>query len=260
MIHTFRVFNSDRSTTTRHKAPYDLFSNAAMLGLLWLVYSAIRSVTADQFSTATGHASELLQFQASLGLPHEGDLQRVVTDQSTLVKAANIHYIAGHFPVTLIFLGWVWYRHRSSLARIRNTLIAITTVGLGVHMVFPLAPPRMLSGFVNTAKTVGPDPYEVPLAGAANQIAAMPSLHVGWALLVALGIIWIRESRWRYLALIHPAITAAVVVITGNHYLTDIAVAVAIVLGVWLAFGTVCTLIARSRSDYARASILQNLL
>ncbi len=223
-------------TASIHHRHRDLFTNAAALALLWAAYSAIRGITADQFSTAMLHASELLNFQAAIGLPHEADLQRILIKQDHIIKAANLYYVAMHFPVTLGFLAWVWYKHRSALGRIRNTLVTITIAGLVIHVAFPLAPPRMLSGFVNTAQTIGPDPYDIPLSGAANQIAAMPSLHVGWALLVALGVIWICSSRWRYVALAHPLITAAVVVVTGNHYLTDIVVAVCLVGVTWIAW------------------------
>lgn len=225
--------NRSYVASERHR---DLLNNAVALLALWAAYSAIRTVTADQFSTAIAHASQLLRFQDTLGLPHEGDLQRVLIDQDYVIKAANIYYVAMHFPVTLGFLGWVWHKHRDALRRVRNALITVTAAGLIIHVAFPLAPPRMLTGFVNTAKTIGPNPYDIPLAGAANQIAAMPSLHVGWALLVALGVIWICSSKWRYFALLHPITTGAVVVITGNHYLTDIVVAVFLVGVSWLVW------------------------
>lgn len=180
------------------------------------------------------HATQVLDFQAAIGLPHEGDLQRFVIDHRRIIKAANIHYISVHFPVTLTFLFWVWHRHREALGRIRNAIIATSAIGLVIHVLFPLAPPRMLDGFIHTAEIIGPDPYDLPFSGAANQIAAMPSLHVGWALLVAFGAIWIGSSAWRFVALLHPLITTAVVVLTGNHYVLDAAVAVALVVVTWL--------------------------
>lgn len=214
----------------------DLLTNVAALGLLWLAYSAVRGVTADEFSTAVNHAYQVLDFQAAVGLPHEGDLQRLLIDRDMIIKAANIYYIAVHFPATLAFLFWVWYRHRGSLGRIRNALIGTTAAGLVLHVAFPLAPPRMLEGFIHTAQTIGPDPYDLPLSSAANQIAAMPSLHVGWAVLVALGIMWICRSPWRFAALVYPVLTTAVVVITGNHYVLDALVALVLVIVAWFAF------------------------
>jgi len=91
----------------------------------------------------------------------------------------------------------------------------------------------MMAGFVDTAAVIGPDPYELGISGGANQLAAMPSLHVGWALLIALGTIWISTSNARWLALAHPILTLAVVVLTANHYWADAIAAVVIVVAAW---------------------------
>jgi hypothetical protein len=55
----------------------------------------------------------------------------------------------------------------------------------------------------------------------ANQFAAMPSLHVGWAALIAIAMITVTRSRWRWLWVLHPVTTFAVVVLTANHYWLD---------------------------------------
>ncbi|MDT7655263.1 MAG: hypothetical protein QOI36_6681 [Pseudonocardiales bacterium] len=101
---------------------------------------------------------------------------------------------------------------------------------------FPLAPPRMLPqlGFVDTGLEFGHSVYGPQNSGGvANQFAAMPSLHVGWAALIALSMILITRSKWRWLWLLHPIITFGVVVVTANHYWLDGTV-VLIVLAVSL--------------------------
>lgn len=215
----------------------DLTANVVVLGLLWLAYAAVRGVTADEIGVAMHNAQIVLDVQALLGLPSELGVQKLFLERTQLVKAANFYYIGMHFPVTIAFLAWVWLRHRSHFDRIRNTLIAVTGIGLVIHLLYPLAPPRMIGGFVDTAAVFGPNPYDLSISQAANQIAAMPSLHVGWAVLVAIGVIFICNSRWRWLALVHPAITLTVVVMTANHYWLDAWVAIALVLCGWLAFG-----------------------
>ncbi len=214
----------------------DLVANIGLLAMMWFAYSAVRGVTSDDVATAMGNAGDVLHFQHVIGLPSELSMQRTLLGRTTLLRAANVYYVAAHFPVTVGFLSWAWLRHRDRFARIRNTIIAVTAAGLAVHVVFPLAPPRMLSGFVDTAAVFGPNPYDLKIASAANQIAAMPSLHVGWAFLVAIGIIWILRSKWRFLAIAHPVVTAAVVVITANHFWTDLIVAVSLVLVSWVGF------------------------
>ncbi len=214
----------------------DFAWNVAVLGLLWFGYSAVRGVTADEFSVAMDNARDLLRLQHLLGLPSELGFQQGLIRRTHLIQAANSYYIGVHFPLTVTFLAWVWLRHRSKFDRIRNTLIAVTGTGLLIHLAYPLAPPRMVSGFVDTAAVFGPNPYDLSVSQAANQIAAMPSLHVGWALLVALGVISILQSPLRWLAVAHPAITLAVVVLTANHYWLDAAVAIALVTVCWIVF------------------------
>ena len=98
-----------------------------------------------------------------------------------------------------------------------------------IHVAFPLAPPRMLEGYVDTLRVFGPSIYpEDPSRSVANQFAAMPSLHFGWALMVAVGIIVLTSSRYRWWWLAHPAVTLLAIVATGNHYLLDAAVAAAL--------------------------------
>ena len=88
-------------------------------------------------------------------------------------------------------------------------------------------------GFVDTLQTYGPRIYaEDTNESVANQFAAMPSLHFGWALLIALMFIRIKRTRWSWVALAHPAITLLAIVATANHYLADAAVAGVLVIGV----------------------------
>lgn len=215
-----------------------LLLNTVALGLLWIVYSAVRTVTADSWGTARTNADRLVAFQESLGLPSEAVLQQVFLDYEWLVRGANVYYLGMHFPSMVLFLLWALFLKREMMPRIRWALIGSTMAGLAIHLAFPLAPPRMLrfAGFVDTASIFGPDPYALGIAKAANELAAMPSMHVGWALLIALAVVKTCTSAWRWVVVAHPVLTSLVVVITANHYWTDVAVgAVLAVLGWWFA-------------------------
>jgi hypothetical protein len=215
----------------------DLATNVTVLGLLWLLYSAVRGVTAEEYQVALQNGREVLSFQHAIGLPSESLLQQDFLGQVGLLKLANVYYIAAHFPITIGFLLFAWGFHREQFGRIRNTLVAVSAAGMVIHLIFPLAPPRMLPamfGFIDTGRIVGPNPYDLGVAEAANQIAAMPSLHVGWSLIVAIGVLWMFESKWRYLVLVHPAITTLVVVLTANHYWTDAIIAALLVAMFWV--------------------------
>lgn len=238
---------ADKKITT-HRGR-DLLGNLALMSAVWIGYTLVRTITADRFGVAMENAAAVLDFQRAVGLPSELSFQRGLLGSTAIIKAANVYYISVHFPVTVLFLAWVWIRHRDRFARIRNSLIAVTLMGMVLHTVYPLAPPRMIRGFVDTALVFGPNPYDLGIASAANQLAAMPSLHVGWALVVALGIVWIAKSPWRYLALAHPVITALVVIATANHYWTDAIVALLLVGVVWLLATTRTTRIMLRRKS-----------
>ena len=141
-----------------------------------------------------------------------------------------------HFPVTISFLvfGFV-FRPREQYVWARNLLIVQTFLALVVHVAFPLAPPRMFPewGFVDTMARYGPNAYGGASGAVANQFAAMPSLHFGWALLIA-HVLARTGPRWlAVVAGFYCAATGAVVLVTANHWWMDGAVA-ALLLGVAL--------------------------
>jgi hypothetical protein len=136
------------------------------------------------------------------------------------------------------FLVWMYLRRPVHYVWARRILAAVTTAALALHLTFPLAPPRLLAaaGLVDTGQVYGPTVYGAHPATdtMANQFAAMPSLHFGWALMVAIGLIAATRSRWRWLWLLHPLLTLLVIVGTANHYWLDAIVATAL-LGIALA-------------------------
>ncbi len=213
------------------------------LALIWVCYSLVRAATADEWTQAMENANEILRLQSALGLPAELGIQRAIVDNTRILMAANVYYLAAHFPVTVAFLAWVWFRDLEQRARVIQTLVLATSSALVLHVLYPLAPPRFLDGFVDTAALIGPDPYSLGVAGVANQIAAMPSMHVGWALLVAIGISRMSDSRWRNLAFAHPVITTVVVIVTANHYWLDAIIGAVLVLAAWW----LTTLVTRSQ-------------
>ncbi len=130
------------------------------------------------------------------------------------------------FPATVVFLVWAFVRRREAYSGIRNWYVGVTMAAMVIHVVFPLAPPRMLDGYVDTLREYGPRIYsEDPSRSVANQFAAMPSLHFGWALMVAIGIIMVTSGSRRWLWILHPFVTLIAIVAGGNHYLLDAVVA-----------------------------------
>ncbi len=212
-----------------------VFLNLAAFGLLWVGYSTVRRITADSTKIAAENAVNLVKFQDWLGFPSEAKLQSWFIDSEVLIKVANTFYFIMHFPSMIAFLLWVMIRKIEWMPQVRASLCIATFSGLIIHLLFPLMPPRLMAsyGFIDTAKVFGPDPYSLGIAKAANEFAAMPSLHVGWALLIALAAIRILKTPARWLMLLHPTLTTVVVVITANHFWLDIIVGAILALAGW---------------------------
>lgn len=207
-----------------------------LLTALFLVYRLGRLAIAGHDDLAIANAWYVWDVERLLRLPDEETLQDWVLQWPDVLKGANWYYVGVHFPVTLTFLAWGWLRRPPAEYRwARRLIITLTGFAMVLHVAMPLAPPRMLSslGFLDTMAAFGPSAYGGGAATVANQFAAMPSLHVGWALLIAVVVVRTARSRWRWLVVAHPVLTTAVVVVTANHYWVD-AVAAAILLGLVL--------------------------
>ncbi|MFG1620866.1 phosphatase PAP2 family protein [Kribbella sp. NPDC049227] len=195
---------------------------AVLLATLFLVYSAGRQIAAKHTGSAFDHARDVLAVQNWLHLPNEASIQHAALKLPHLVEGANLYYASVHAPLTAAVLLWLSIWRPKAYSHVRWTIVALTGLALAGHMIFPLAPPRMMPGFVDTGLAFGQSVYGVERSGGmANQFAAMPSLHVGWAALIALSMILITRTKWRWLWLAHPIITFAVVVVTANHYWLD---------------------------------------
>ncbi len=205
---------------------------------LFLVYKFGRQLATGHTAEAFRNAHHVWEWERFLRLPEESTVQSLLLHGDTLIHVANTYYATVHFPATAAFLVWLYLRRPAHYVWARRILAALTGAALALHLLFPLAPPRMLgaaTGLVDTARVFGPSVYGPPATDQlSNQFAAMPSLHFGWALMVAIGLIVATRSRWRWLWLLHPLVTLTVIVGTANHYWLDVLVATAL-LGVALA-------------------------
>ncbi|WP_238013597.1 phosphatase PAP2 family protein [Dactylosporangium sp. AC04546] len=205
---------------------------------LFLAYKVGRLVVDGRVGAAYADANLVWDVERALRLPSEADLQHVLLSAEALVRGANLYYAVVHFPATIAFLLFMYFFRPEHYLRFRRMLAWLTAMGLVIHFVFPLAPPRMLGGLglVDTAAVYGPSVYGPPETDTlSNQYAAMPSLHVGWAIVVAAGLIVATKTKWRWLWVAHPVLTMIVVVGTANHYWLDGAVAGGLVAGLLAA-------------------------
>ncbi|GAA5087858.1 phosphatase PAP2 family protein [Nocardia iowensis] len=219
----------ERARAAVHGRGGEAVAQLALITVLYLGYRVGRMFTADDTGRAFGNAHGLLGWEDRLGLPEETTVQSIFVQRDFFAIPANFYYATAHFTVAVAVLLWLWVFRPEHYRWTRNLMVALTGAALIVHVLMPLAPPRMLPehGFVDLAAVYGQSVYgSAESGGLSNQFAAMPSLHVGWALLLAFAVVAATRTAWRWLALAHPLVTTVVVVGTGNHYWLDVIVAI----------------------------------
>jgi hypothetical protein len=175
---------------------------------------------------AIARARWLWHAERVLHMPSETVVQRAFLPHPLLIQGFNLYYAGLHFAVLIACLVWLFVRYRRSYLRVRTTVILFTGFSLLVQLI-PVAPPRLLpgDGMIDTAARYGQSVYGSDGGFQPDQLSAMPSVHIGWALLVAVVVIQVSRSRWRWLALGYPALTTLAVVVTANHFWLDGAAA-----------------------------------
>jgi hypothetical protein len=197
------------------------------LTIAWLcwVYDAITNLAPLRLHAALAHGQHILRLERSLHIDPERALDRWLAGHHTLGLLVSDYYDNAHFIVTLGLLGFLWWRRSDIYRPLRNSLVLVNVLAFIVFWRFPVAPPRMLPGFVDVvAKTHAIGSWHTgALASHANQLAAMPSLHIAWAVWCTV-VVWKVATRgWlRALAVVYPFVTAFAVLSTGNHYLLDL--------------------------------------
>lgn len=238
-------------------------SEAALIIALYGLWQLVGSLSGQGDYTAVARSRWIWDTERTLHLPSEHTLQQWVLPHPLLVQAANLYYATMHFTVLIIFLVWLFVRHRADYGRWRTVLALLTASCLFIQFI-PVAPPRMVpqTGMTDTAMAYGESVYGSIGGFQADQLSAMPSVHVGWAVLVAVAVCSVTRSRWRYLAVAHAAATVFVVVVTGNHFWADGIVACALLLAaigierglrtLWQRFATARKTSANSEQAAAR--------
>lgn len=219
------------------------------LGALWvqlgivagsaILYFAVRHLTQGEQTLAEAHGATLVSLERSLHLDWEHTAQAMALSHQWATTAFNWIYIYGHWPVITITLFYLFYRRPEHYRWLRNSMMASGAIGIVVFAAYPVAPPRLLADteYVDTVTTWSNSYRVLQPPDLVNKYAALPSLHVGWNLLV--GIILFDASRRRLVrafAVICPPAMAVAVVATGNHYVIDVfAGAVTALMGMALA-------------------------
>jgi hypothetical protein len=218
-----------------------------LIAVVYCIYDTSRFFVEGRQSTAFAHAVGVLHLEDALDIGWEHAVNNMFSAHGWLAVRAYYVYATLHYLVTPLVLVWLWRRHRNSYSRARTTLMVATILGLIGFTLLPVAPPRMLPGFVDTMAQYSRFGWWSQDASAprgvgqfTNEFAAMPSLHVGWALWCGWQLVRHGSHRITQLAgVIYPALMVVIVIATGNHYLLDAVAGIAVVVLAGIAVGGV---------------------
>lgn len=228
----------------RSRTRPSLVGEVAIVVFLLAGYNRVAVLAAGEPHEAVARGRDILALERLLGIEVELPLNALVAGHERLGQVLAVYYDFAHASVTITVLGLVYLLAPPAYRRARSALVTINLTGLAVYFLIPVAPPRLLpgEGFVDVVAQSGTwGAWEAASTGAeplVNVYAAMPSLHVAWALWVVLAVRSLTDRPVaRALAGAHLALTITIVVVTGNHYLLDVAGGAALTAASWAAVG-----------------------
>jgi hypothetical protein len=205
-----------------------LLLQLVIVGAFLGFYDYIRDLTPGRENVAISNARYLLDLERGLHLDVERAMNHWLSMHHGIGYIGGTLYDSLHYLITMPLLLAVYVWWPGTYRRLRDILIVVNLLGLVVFWALPTAPPRLTTGpgaptYVDIVAQTG------ALGGTAaaaqkqvDQYAAMPSLHIGWAIWVTLVIFAVTTHRgWRALGVAYPLATVVIIVSTGNHWLFD---------------------------------------
>ena len=175
----------------------------------YLVYSASRYVSIGDITTATGHAEWIVGLQKSIGVNIESSVQTALNG-TVVIWILNNLYLAAQLVVVPGTLIWLYRRNHDVYVKLRNTVLATWLIAMPIYALFPVAPPRLADiGMIDTITHGGGVRLDSSLTTAFyNPLAAVPSLHAGFALAVGVALAD---------GVPHPLAKAAALLVGADH-------------------------------------------
>jgi hypothetical protein len=201
------------------------WAQVGVFALAYLLYSMARFVTIGDLSDATANAHWIVDFERSLGVNIEDAVQKGISG-TALIWILNHVYLAAQLVVLPGSLVFLYRRSRPIYEKLRNTVLATWVISIPVYALFPCAPPRLAHiGLVDTISTQTGFAMDSKLTTSFyNQLAAVPSLHVGFAFAIGVAVAASTSNRAiKVIAHLWGPLVALAVVATGNHFVFDIA-------------------------------------
>ncbi|MDX6647248.1 MAG: hypothetical protein QOK40_2975 [Miltoncostaeaceae bacterium] len=211
--------------------------------LALLVYQASRAILIGDDARAFANAAEIIRWERTSGLYVELNIQQFILTHLNLTKALNYFYVYAHWVVTALFFVWLYRRRPAAYPYVRNGFFAANAIALAVFIAYPVAPPRLLGGaFVDTLGRISDiDLHAGRLSSLFNPYAAVPSMHFGYALMVAaVAVVLVRSWTLRLGVMVYPVVVFIAITGTANHYVLDsvagsvVVAAGFVVVAVWM--------------------------
>jgi hypothetical protein len=199
-----------------------------------ILYETVRGIAESNPAVAFSNARTIVDLEQHTGLFFEQGLQAWAMGQRVLIDMANFMYVNSHFVLTTGALVWLYLRHNDRFYFVRNMFMVAMALALVGYVLMPTAPPRFFPelGFVDTIAYYVNVKHDSGLVALFfNPYAAVPSMHVAFALMVSVpALLVVRNRVAKVLWSVYPLLVTFVVLVTGNHWFMD-AVAGAFVAG-----------------------------
>jgi hypothetical protein len=215
------------STRILPRGPVDAIRQLLLFGGAYYLYRLVRGFVDGDVASAFAHARWIVNLERGLHLFFEPSVQTWTIGRSWLIHAADFTYVNGHFVITTAFLIWLYFWRNDAFYFVRNMFMVAMGLALVLYALYPTAPPRFLPewGFVDTVSDFFGPSASHSASMLYNPYAAMPSMHVAFALMI--GVTGVRLVKWRAARAfwsLYPLFITFVVIVTANHFWLDAAV------------------------------------
>jgi hypothetical protein len=197
-----------------------------LLAGLYLAGELARGFARGGAATAEAHADAIVRLESRLHVFDEATIQRAAHHVDGLTAFLGYAYVSLHLAVTVSVLAWVYACRRHAYARLRNTLALASLLAVAGYALFPTAPPRLAGlGITDTVSAATPVNLDSSLVSSLyNPYAAVPSMHIGFSLVVAVAVVRLARHRLvRIVGALYPVFVLFMIVATGNHFFVDAA-------------------------------------
>jgi hypothetical protein len=205
----------------------DVLRQVALFAAAYLAYRLVRGLVEGDANAAFAHARDLISLERTMHVFVEPSIQAWASGSHFVMVVCSWLYVNAQTTVTVGALVYLYLRHNRNFYFVRNMFMVAMAIALVCYAAFPTAPPRFMPewGFIDTVGQVTGvhvNAHSASLNALTNLYAAIPSMHVAFALMI--GWTLARLVRWRVarvLWVLYPFLMAFVIIATANHFIID---------------------------------------